>query len=50
MKWFCSSLLYYDNFCTKADTGDKIKYCRLPKNTQTQQENTKGNTSKRKLK
>ena len=39
-----SSPLYYDNFCTKTDTGDKIKYSRVPKNTETQQENAKENT------
>ena len=39
-----SSPLYYDNFCTKTDTGDKIKYSRIPKNTETQQENAKENT------
>ena len=33
-------------FCTKSYTGDKIKYSRIPKNTQTQQENTKYNTKK----
>ena len=34
-------------FCTKTDTGDKIKYSRIPKNTQqTKQENTKENTKK----
>ena len=27
------------------ETGDKIKYCRLPKNTETQQENVKQNAS-----
>ena len=37
----CSSLLCYDNFCTKPDTGDKIKYSRIPKNIEIQQENTK---------
>ena len=42
--WLCSSSLCYDNFCTKTDTGDKIKYSRIPKNTLTQQENTKENT------
>ena len=36
--------LCYDNFCTKFDTGDKIKYNRLSKNTETQQKNTKENT------
>ena len=38
MKWVCSSLLCYNNFCTKADTDDRIKYCRLLNNTETQQE------------
>ena len=38
--------LCYDNFCTKTDTGDKIKYSRIPKNKETQQENTKKNTKK----
>ena len=33
-------------FCTKTDTGDKIKYSRIPKNTEAQQENTKENTRK----
>ena len=41
-----SFLLCYDNFCTKTDTSDKIKYSRIPKNTETQQENTKENTKK----
>ena len=45
-KWLCSSSLCYDNFCTKTDTGDKIKYNRLSKNTETQQGNTKENTKK----
>ena len=40
---FC---VYYDSFCTKTDTSDKIKYNRLSKNTGTQQENTKDNTKK----
>ena len=42
------ALLHYtmDNFCTKTGTGDKIKYSRIPKNTETQQENTKENTKK----
>ena len=44
IKWFCSSLLCYDNFCTITDSGNKIKYCRLPKNSETQQEKTKENT------
>ena len=42
--WLCSSSLCYDNFCPKIDTGDKIKYSRIPKNTETQQKNTKENT------
>ena len=37
-----SSLLCYDNFCTKTDTGEKIKYNTPSKNTQ--QENTKKTT------
>ena len=45
MKWLCPSSLRYSNFCTKAYTSDKIKHGRLPKNTETQQENTKENTS-----
>ena len=45
-QWLCSSSLYYDNFCTKTDTGDKIKYSRIPKNKETQQENTKKNAKK----
>ena len=32
------------NFCTKIDTGNKVKYCGLPKNMETQQENVKKNT------
>ena len=36
----------YDNFCTKTDTGDKIKYSRIPNNTETQQGNIKQNTEK----
>ena len=39
-------MLDYDNFCTKTDTSDKIKYSRIPKNTETQQENAKGNTKR----
>ena len=31
-------------FCTKTDTGNKINYIRIPKNKETQQENTKENT------
>ena len=38
--------LCYHNFCTKTDTGDKIKYSRIPKNTETEQEHTKENTKK----
>ena len=45
MKWLCSSLLCYNNFSTKADTGDKIEYYKLSNNTETQQKNTKKNTS-----
>ena len=45
-EWLCSSSLCYGSFCTKTDTGDKIKYSRIPKNTETQQENTKENTKK----
>ena len=43
-QWLCSSSLYYHNFCTKTDTGDKTKYSRIPKTKETQQENTKKNT------
>ena len=43
--WLCSSSLHYDNFCT-TDTGNKIKYRSIPRNTETQQENTKENTKK----
>ena len=38
--------LYYGNFCTKTDTGDKTKYSSIPKNTETQQKNTRENTKK----
>ena len=38
MKRLCSSSLYIIDFCTKTDAGDKIKYCRLSKNTRRQQE------------
>ena len=41
-----SALLCYDNFCTKTDSGDKIKYSSIPKDPQTQQENTKENTKR----
>ena len=44
--WHCCSSLCYDNFYTKTDTGDIIKYRRIPKNTETQQENIKENTKK----
>ena len=44
--WLYSFSSYYDNFCTKTDTGDKINYIRIPKNKETQQENTKKNTKK----
>ena len=44
--WLCTSSLCYDNFGLKTDTGDKIKYSRIPKNTETQQENNKENTKK----
>ena len=37
---------YADNFCIKTDTGDKIKYSRIPKNTEIQQEDTKENIKK----
>ena len=37
-------LCYAMTFCTKTDTGDEIKYSRIPKNTETQQENTKQDT------
>ena len=33
-------------FCTKTDTGDKIKCSKLYKNTETQQEKAKENTKK----
>ena len=39
-------LFVMHNFCTKTDAGDKVKYSRIPKNTETQQENTKENTKK----
>ena len=45
-QWLYSSLPCYDNFCLETDTGDKIKYNRRSKNTDTQQENTKENTKK----
>ena len=39
-----SQVCLHDNFCTKTDTGDRIKYSRVPKITEIQQENTKENT------
>ena len=39
-------IICYDNFRTKTGTGDKFKYSRIPKNTETQHENTKENTKK----
>ena len=45
----CSALLRYAKIisaATKNDTGDKIKYSRISKNTETQQENTKENIRK----
>ena len=44
--WLCSCLLCYDNFCTKTDTGDKIKYSRIPKNVEIKQEFSRENTKK----
>ena len=46
--WLCSSSLCYDkkSFLYKTDTGDTIKYSRIPKNTQAQQKNTNDNTKK----
>ena len=43
MKWL--RFLCYNNLCTNTDTGDKIQYCRLPKNTEIQQQNTIENNS-----
>ena len=40
MKWLCSSSLSYKKFCTKTDTGDKIKYYRFS-NNKIHRENTK---------
>ena len=34
-----------NNFCTKIDICDKMKYYRLPNNTKTQQEITKENSN-----
>ena len=44
--WLCSCLLCYDNFSTKTDTGDKIKYSRIPKNVEIKQEFSRENTKK----
>ena len=43
-----SALLCYTMIISiqKTDAGDKIKYSRIPKNTETQQKNTKENTKK----
>ena len=43
-----SALLRYAMIISvqKTDTGDKIKFSRIPKNTEIQQENTKENTKK----
>ena len=41
--WLCFFSLCCDNFCTKTDTGDKIKYSRIPKKKEIKQENTKEN-------
>ena len=40
----------YDNFCTKTDTGDKPKYCTLPKNTEKQQNSNTNKNTKKQLK
>ena len=36
MKWFCSSALCYTNSRSKTGAVDKIKYYRLPKDSETQ--------------
>ena len=41
-----SALLHYTVLRTKTDTSDTIKYIKIPKNTETQQRNTKENTKK----
>ena len=41
--WLCFFSLCCDNFCTKTDIGDKIKYNRIPKKKEIKQENTKEN-------
>ena len=43
--WLCSSSFCYNNFFTKTGSLHEIKYCRLSKNTETQQDNTKENAS-----
>ena len=43
--WLCSSSFCYNNFFTKTGTVHEIKYYRLSKNTETQQDNTKENAS-----
>ena len=45
LKWLCSSLLCYNNFCAKTNTGDKMKYHKFFNNTEAQQKNTEENTS-----
>ena len=50
LKWLYSSLLCSNNFPSQIDTVNKIKYFKLSKNPETQQKNTKENTSKRQLK
>ena len=39
-------VILYNDFCAKIDASDKIKYSRIPKNTETLQENTKEHTKK----
>ena len=39
-------VILYNDFCAKIDAGDKIIYSRIPKNTETLQENTKEHTKK----
>ena len=43
--WLCSSSFCYNSFFTKTGTVHEIKYYRLSKNTETQQDNTKENAS-----
>ena len=42
--WLCFSSFCYNDFCTKADTGAKIKYYWVFKDPETQQGNTKETT------